>query len=108
MILAIEEVGFEGSRLERLVLDRRFGQLVLFFEGTSRGSIEVVYHRIDTEALDSEALRDAVESRRSVEGAVLAAAPAPGAARVHSLGFEGGVTLAITFREAVAATRAAP
>ena len=52
--------GLDGAVLRRVLVDRRIGQLVLFFHHADAGrplELEVLYHRADLERVDLEALR---------------------------------------------------
>lgn len=50
----------DGAVLRRVLVDRRIGQLVLFFRHADAGrplDLEVLYHRADLERVDLDALR---------------------------------------------------
>ena len=95
VIVRLDAAALVGWRLERLVIDRRFDQLVLFLSGDA--PVELVYHRVDADHLRFELLQRLAEERAEVTSSTVA----HGQDEVlHRLGFGTGDEVEVRSRDA--------
>lgn len=92
----------EGARLERLVVDRRIDQLVLFLAAGDE-QLEVVFHRVDLERLDTTRLRALAEQHQVLTGS--ATTDRSDGAQVQRLDFADHPSLEIVYRDRAVARR---
>jgi hypothetical protein len=97
VIVPLTEAALVGRRLERLVLDRRFDQLVVFLGPDGAAGAELVYHRTDTARLDLELLELAASRRSEVSAS---AVRHDGDWVVHRIELDGTAAFEVWCREA--------
>lgn len=85
-----------GGRLERVVVDRRFDQVVAWCETVHGAHLEVVYHRADLASFDLAAWRDAAECRGAIADVAVERRDTGGS---HHLQLLDGGCLSVAFRE---------
>ncbi len=94
VIVPLAEAPLVGRTLERLVIDRRFDQLVVFL---GPESAELVYHRTDTTRLDLDLLEEAALRRSEISSSSVRH---DGDFVVHLIELDGGSTFEVWCRDA--------